>query len=82
MSEEEKLDQRLAVRVTKTEKDIFEAKAKQEGKTASQALLLLVRQYISKGDVGDERLRKVEEELAAIKKHLGELQASGMKIAS
>lgn len=86
MNKEEKADGRLSLRVTQSMKDAFEKKALELGKTQSQALMMLVTQFIGgvepTNDI-DERFRKLEEEIAALKQdRLGELIASEMKIAS
>jgi hypothetical protein len=82
MSEEEKLEERLAVRLSRADKQAFVDKVREDGRTVSQVLLHLVREYINGEDKGDERIARLEEEIALIKKRLGELPASEMKIAS
>ncbi len=86
MNIEEKADRRLAVRVTKTLKDAFNQKAQELGKTESQALMMLVLQFVggeTEIDDIDSRFRKLEEEIAALKQtRLGELIASETRIAS
>lgn len=87
MNTEEKADKRLAVRVTQSVKDAFNEKAKNMGKSESQALMALVLQFIN-GEVEIEsdinnRLRRLEEEIKELKQaRSGELLASGTRIAS
>ncbi len=86
MNTEEKADKRLAVRVTQTLKDAFNQKAQELGKTESQALMMLVLQFVGQEiettDI-DSRFRKLEEEIATLKQsRLGELIASERRIAS
>lgn len=82
---EEKLEQRLALRITKSEKEAFMNKVKNEGRNPSQVLLSLVRQYLNDQDerlASDERIAKLEEQITSVQRQLGELCASGMKTAS
>lgn len=89
---EEKLEERLAVRVTKSEKQAFANKAKLEGKTTSQLLLHLVRKYIAEQSSGaDEQMKVIEEKVTAnvlskveelIKQQMGESPGSGAKTAA
>jgi hypothetical protein len=97
MNMEEKADKRLAVRVPQRIKDAFNRKAQELGKTESQALMMLVLQFVGEEvetpDI-DKRFQvmetefqklqqRLEKEIADLKQsRLGELTASETKIAS
>jgi predicted DNA-binding protein len=83
-------DERLAVRLPASDKHRFKERAEAEGKTSSELLLMLIRNYLETDivtkDESIERLLKVEAEVNALKsleaevmslkqKYLGELVA-------
>lgn len=70
-------EKQIAVRVTDEEKNAFEDKAKQEGKTPSQVLLQFVQSYIGRsGDVDvHERISQLEAQIRDIQQQLGKQSA-------
>lgn len=65
-------DERLAVRIPASEKQQFKERAEAEGKTPSEVLLTLIREYLGKDTMSKEesieRLLKLETEVNALKK--------------
>lgn len=65
-------DERIAVRIPRAEKQQFKERAEAEGKTPSELLLMLIRNYLNKDFVtaeeSIERLLKLEAEVNALKK--------------
>ncbi|RUS93135.1 hypothetical protein DSM106972_097290 [Dulcicalothrix desertica PCC 7102] len=65
-------DERIAVRIPSIEKQQFKERAEAEGKTPSELLLMLIRNYLNKDFVTPEesieRLLRLEMEVNALKK--------------
>ncbi|AUB42052.1 hypothetical protein LC609_32645 [Nostoc sp. XA013] len=66
-------EKQIAVRVTDEEKNAFEDKAKQEGKTPSQVLLQFVHNYIGRSSEVDvqQKLSQLEAQIREIQHQLG-----------
>ncbi|WP_341530002.1 hypothetical protein WKK05_12230 [Nostoc sp. UHCC 0302] len=74
-------EKQIAVRVTDEEKNAFEDKAKQEGKTPSQVLLQFVHSYIGlsgersgEADV-QQKISQLEAQIREIQQQLGKQPA-------